>query len=639
MRTRWLVLSIWLALTIAGGVFGGQVFDKAAPVDELSASAEAMRAEARLDEIEPEGTVILAVTKDREPFDPELVASVTEVTKALAGIAKVESIYNTPGGGIGRDTKSTLIRAELLDPRYEEQVIAELRKIKAPRVLVGGQSVAEKEFADQAVRDAALGESVAIAVLIVLLFVIFRRTVPVLIVMGAALASITVTLLVLRGLAEVTTVSEFALNVVTLLGLGLTVDYALLMVWRYREDGSAGRVKRTVLISGAAIALSLAALMVFGEPLLASMALGGLAAAVVSTAVALTLVPMLINLGAKRIPPATKPTFTLLPRLASYALGRPGPVAFGAVVVLLLLSLPFLGVNVRGTDARILPAASEARQVYEEVLNTFRHGRPEPVVVIVERDATGAEMRDYLNKLNQLDGVALMEPRIEMPPNVTVIDLIPDSEAVAQDVVRAARAVPVNASVLVGGTAAETVDYRDSVLGKLPLVLAVLFAVMLGLLFLLTGSLIIPVKAFLLNLLPLAASLGVLTLVFGTLDMTTPVLLFVFIFGLSMDYEVFLLARITEAYRSTKDNDGAILKGIVGTGPVVTAAAACLVVVFLGFLLGELAPVKEIGLGMAVALIIDVTIVRGLLLPSVMKLLGGWNWWPGGRSVGGHDPR
>jgi RND superfamily putative drug exporter len=327
-------------------------------------------------------------------------------------------------------------------------------------------------------------------------------------------------------------------------------------------------------------------------------------------------------------------------RAAAFALKRPGGVALGSAALLVLLALPFLGVTVHGTDARVLPADSESRQVYEEVQKTFRQGRPEPVTMIVERDATGAEMRDYLNKLNQLDGVALMQPRVDMPATVTVIDLIPDSESVAQEVVRAARAVPAPVSgVLVGGIAAEALDYQESVLGSLPIVLAVLFAVMLALLFVLTGSLIIPVKALVLNLLALAAALGVLTMVFGSLDMTTPVLLFVFIFGLSMDYEVFLLARITEEYRSGRDNERAILAGITGTGPVVTAAAACLVVVFLGFLLGELAPVREIGLGMAVALILDVTIVRGLLLPSVMKLLGGWNWWPSSRSVGGHDPR
>jgi RND superfamily putative drug exporter len=636
---RWLIVVLWLAATVAGGVFGGQVFDRASQVDELSPAAESMRAQARLEELDPEGTLIIAVTKDREPFHPDLVASVDAVTKALAGMAKVESLYNEPGGDIGADNRSTIIRAELADPAFTERVVAELRKIDAPTVLVGGETLAEEAFAEQAVTDAALGESVALGVLILLLFLIFRRPVPVGVIMGAALASIAVTLLVLRALTSVTTVSEFALNVVTLLGLGLTVDYALLILWRQREDKDLAKAMWAVLISGSALALCLAGLMLIGEPLLAAMALGGLVAVLIATAAALSLVPALISFGAKHIPPATKPQLTLMSRLAGPAMRHPGQTVFLATLALLVMALPFLSVTLRGTDARVLPADSESRQVYEEVQQSFRHGRPEPVTVIVEQDAATEEMRDYLNTLNGLPGVDRLLTRAELPQSVTVIDLTPEHERLAGEVVRAVRAVPVSGEVLVAGPAAETTDYADAITSKLPLLLTVLFVIMLALLYALTGSLVIGLKALILNLLPLAASLGILTLAFGDLDLTTPVLLFVFIFGLSMDYEVFLLARISEGYAAGLDNDQAVLEGIRRTGPVITAAAACLIVVFLGFLLGELAPVREIGLGMAVALVLDVTIVRGLLLPAVMKLFGGWNWWPGGRRVGGHGTR
>lgn len=627
-----MVLAVWLALVVAGGVFGGQIFDRAATVSELSPSAESMRAAARLDQLSPEATVIIAITKDREPYDPELVASVQAVTIALEGIAKVESLYNAPGGMIGRDAKSTVVRAELIDLSKQDQVVAELRKIAAPRVLVSGEEIAEREFAETAVRDAAVGESVALVVLTLLLFLIFRRAAPVVVTLGTALASVAVTLLVLRGLAEVTVVSEFALNVVTLLGLGLTVDYALLILWRYREDQSWEKAGRAVLISGAAVSLALLGLLLFAEPLLAAMALGGLAASIIATAAALTLTPALIGIFGDRVLPAKNATperLSLLGRSAAYAVRKPGQVALLSAGLLVLLALPFWGADLGNSDARALPEDSESRQAFEEMAQVFRHGRAEPVTVIVESDSGGEQMRDYLNKLNTLPGVNRLELRLQIPAGTTVIDLTPVTEKDGPAVVRAVRAVELDRPVIVGGQAAEVVDYRDAVLRKMPLVLAVLFVSLLGLLYLLTGSLVIPVKALLLNLLPLAASLGVLTILFGGhLDLTTPVLLFVFIFGLSMDYEVFLLSRITEEYRKTGDNERAIVTGLTRTGPVVTAAAACLIVVFLGFVFADLVPVREIGVGMAIALILDVTIVRGLLLPALMKLLGRWNWWP-----------
>ncbi|HEX6682829.1 MAG TPA: MMPL family transporter [Candidatus Limnocylindrales bacterium] len=620
-RYRWLVLGVWLLTAAAGAVAGSQIFDSAAVVDELSPRAESMRAQARLDALKPEAPTILAITKGRHPYDPELVASVEEVTRALEPIAKVESLYNAPGGGIGKDNLSTMVRVEVTDPSKQDEIVAALRRIQAPQVLVGGETLAEREFADRAISGAALGESVGLAVLAVLLILILgwrSAWLP----LVSAFLTIAVTLLALRGLAEVITVSEFAVNVVTLVGLGLSVDYALLILWRQRQDGHTDRACRTVLISGGLVGIALLGLMLLAEPLLASMALGGLVAVVVATAAGLTLVPALLPEN-----PSPIRETTLVGRMASFAVARPRSVAALSAGALLLLSLPFLGVSLHNSDARALPRDSESRLVFEENLHTFRQ-RPEPVTVIVEADAGGERMRDYLNLLNGLDGVARLEQRLEIPAGTTVIDLTPDSESVAPAVVRAVRALAAPAPILVGGAAAEIVDYRDAVAGRLPLMLAVVFAAMLVMLFLLTGSLLIPVKALLLNLLSLGAALGVLSIIFNDLDLTTPVLLFVFIFGLSMDYEVFALSRIFEGYRDSRDNTAAIVDGLARTGPVLTAAALSLIVVFLGFLLGGLAPMTHLGIGMVLALVIDVTIVRALLLPATMQLLGRWNYWP-----------
>jgi RND superfamily putative drug exporter len=327
----------------------------------------------------------------------------------------------------------------------------------------------------------------------------------------------------------------------------------------------------------------------------------------------------------------------VLPKLTARAQRSPAAVTAWVVLGLLVLATPLLSANLGSSDARTLPKTAEARQLAEFAKQNFQHGHPDPVSVVVDLGSGAPGMVDYLNALNRLPGVAQLQLRFGVPAegNVTVIDLTPSSENAAAGVVRAARAAKAPATAIVGGTAAEVVDYRDSVAGNLPLVLLVLLLATGSLLFLATGSLLIPVKALVMNLLTLAASLGVLIALFqwewlfdswGGIDLTTPVLLFVFIFGLSTDYEVFLLSRITEEWRRGADPDTAVRVGVTSTGPVVTTAAISLIIA--GFMLGGLTAVKEIGTGMAVAILLDVTVVRGLLLPAVMSLLGRWNWWP-----------
>jgi RND superfamily putative drug exporter len=296
----------------------------------------------------------------------------------------------------------------------------------------------------------------------------------------------------------------------------------------------------------------------------------------------------------------------------------------------------------------------EARQVHDVLLRDFEAGRAAPVVVVVEADPAAPAVRDLMNQLNGMSQVIRMQPRPDVPGAAAVIDLTPKGQTggpESRELVRQVRALDPPFRLLVGGPAAELVDYQSSVAARLPLAALVLLLATGVLLFALTGSVLIPVKALLMNALTLLATLGVLVVVFqwgigsallgveswGAIDLTTPVLLFVFVFGLSMDYEVFLLARIREEWGKWPGlrtpagrfaaSERAVLAGITRSGPVVSAAAGCITIVFLGFLLGELTAVKEIGFGMAVAVLLDVTVVRGLLLPAVMSLLGEWNWW------------
>jgi RND superfamily putative drug exporter len=661
-RHRWPVLGAWLVLITAGLVLGGPVFDRLTDTGGLRPDAESQRAERLVDRLRPEGPMVVAVVGGRDVFDPALVADITAVTAAIRdmdGVAEVDDLYGAPGGRIGADNRSSLIRVELEQglpderrERVEDAVAAALHRIDAPEVLVSGEKLAERAFADQALADAAFGESVAIVVLAVVLVLILGGFVAGAIPLAAALATVSVTLLGLFGLTAVTGVSPFTVNVVTLLGIGLAVDYALLVVARFREERATdpgapvaellartgATAGRTVLISGLAVAATMFGLSAFAEPLLGAMALGGALAVLLATAAGLTAVPSLLALAHRRIPPPRSGgRRRLLARFAGFAQARPGPVALAVTAGLLVLSLPFVfGVNLENSGARALPASAEARRLQETVQRDFSGGQAEPIVVTVDADPAAAAVRDLMNTINTLDGVVRVAPRPDITAPAAVVDVTPEGDTTgpgARDVVRAVRALDPPFPVLVGGPAAELVDYRDSVAGRFPVALLVVLLSTVVLLFVLTGSLVIPVKALLMNTLTLLATLGTLVVVFqwgigdtllgfdswGAIDVTTPVLLFVFVFGLSMDYEVFLLARIRE--------EGDVHAGIVKSGPVVTAAALCIGVVFLGFLLGDLIAVKEIGFAMAVALLLDVTVVRGLLLPALMTLLGDGNWW------------
>jgi len=667
-RHRWPVIGLWVAITVAGAVFGGALFDRLATTSTNRSDSESAVAQRRIDELAPKGSLVIAVIEGRDVYDGGLNASVSKAAqeiRQLPGVKEVNDLYDGPGGAIGADNKSTTVTVEL-DPRLadaareqlEDRVKARLELIEAPSVKVGGTKIAERAFGDQSVHDLAIGESIAFAGLLVALVLIFGGVIAASLPLAVAIAGVSGSFLLLLGISYATKVSEYSLNVVTLLGIGLAVDYSLLIVARFREEllrhdpaaalaEAVARSGRAVAISGIAVALTLAGLTVFAEPLLAAVALGGAAVVVLATLAALTLVPALLSLAKHRIRPAgTTTRFGLLAKLAALAQKNPGPVALGVTVGLLVLAAPLLWGNFANSDARALPHSNEARQAYDALQQKFNNNHPDDVVVLVEAGPERADVRMFMNQINsqlQTD-VFRQEVRPDVPKGWTILDLTPKGEVggpESRSLVHRIRAMSTPFPKSVAGPSAEVVDYQESLARRLPIAALIVLLVSVVLLFALTGSVVIPLKAVLMNLLTLVATLGVLVVVFqwgwgqvplffdswGGLDLTTPVLLFVFIFGLSMDYEVFLLARIKEEYDLRPDTNRAVLRGITRSGPVVTAAAICIGIVFLGFTFGGLVAVKEIGVGMTVAVLIDVTVVRGLLLPALMTMLDTWNWW------------
>ena len=688
-RWRVLVLLLWAVITVLGAVVGGQIFDRASSVDSLSSEAESARTQQMLDARLGDGPEVFAIAAGRHPRDPVLIESLVEVAgglRAVDGVVEVHDGYTAPGGLIGADDDSVMVRVEMRlglsaeeQQRVEAEVAALLRTIDAPEVLVGGEKLAERAFAEQAIRDATVGESIALVVLFIALLVIFGGAVAASLPLLVALGAITATLLGLVALTAVTPVSEFAVNVVTLLGIGLAVDYTLVLVFRFREERAAnpqagpaewmGRTMATagyaVLISGLAVTAAMFGLSVFAEQLLASIAQGGAIVAVVVTAAALTAVPALVGVAHRRIPATGAPTWVnrsvgrirnrlgrtdrsvstgVLARLAGFAYRRPAPVIAAVGGGLLIVALPAAALNLGNSDARSLPVSMEARQAYDTAQSDFFANRAAPVVVVAAADPAEPAVRDLLNELLVLPEVFQVQVRFDLPPGITVIDHTPHGGTggpESQDLVREVRDMSTAAMpLMVGGVAAEVVDHADSLGSRVPIVIGVLLAASMMLLFVLTGSVVIPIKALVINGLTLLATLGVLVVVFqwgvgssllgfeswGALDLTTPVFLLVFIYALTMDYEVFLLSRIKEEY-DRGAGSRAIVQGITASGQVVTAAAVCIIIVFLGFVLGELVAVKEVGFGMAVAIALDVTLMRGLLLPAVMSVLGERNWW------------
>lgn len=690
-RHRLLVLLTWAVLVVVGAVLAGDVFDRTVSVADAPAGSESLRAGDRLDALDPEGEIVTAVLRGEDFFSPTLRDSATDVMasiRALPGVAEVTDAY-TAGGAIGDDGRSSLVVVELSLGLTDDEAVATasevsdlLHSIAAPEVLVGGPLLAEEAFLDRATTDAARGEGIAIALLVVLLTVVLGSLRIALLPVVAALAAIAPTLAILGLLTRVVDVNEFAVNVVTILGLGLAVDYSLLVVLRLREERAAdpdaavdeliarsvAGAGRAVLVSGLAVAVALLDILVLGDPLLSGMAIGGAVVVAVATAAGITLVPAALSVLHRALPAAGQRTWArpwtrpspragLLLRSTRLAQRRPGVVALAAAALMLVLAAPVASLALDDSDIRSLPAGAEERRAYDAATTGFTGVGIEPVTVVLDGSIQDAAVTGILDRIAALPEVADADIVEGLPPEVTAVAFTPVGDSAtssaAQSLVAGVRGLESLVPVEVTGPAASLVDTRDHLAARLPWALVIVAGAGFALLSALTRSVVVPIKALVLASLTVASTLGVLTVVFGwgwgsslmgfeptgTLDVTTPLLIGLLVFGLTMDYEVFLLARITERWRSRDlaadpriANAEAVRHGIARTGPVVTLAAAALCIVFLGFALGELVAMKEIGVGMVVAVVLDVTVIRGLLLPALMTLLGRANWWPGARS-------
>ncbi len=531
---------------------------------------------------------------------------------------------------------------------------------------VGGTVPSEVAINSEVTANIARAEGISLPVLLILLMLIFgsvaAATLPVAIGGLAILGSFTV----LRLLTLVTTVSIYSVNITTILGLGLGIDYGLFIVTRYREElrrqptvqqavaRTVATAGRTVVVSGVTVALALTSLMLFPEVFLRSMGYGGVATVAVDVIAAVTVLPALLAVLGHRVnalrvrksvgrAPATDRGAWY--RVAQSVMRR--PLAYVAVIVIGLLALgtPFLRISWGGTDASVLPASSTVRQVSDKLTSEFPANSTAPVETLVSNVASQPALAAYIHRIDSVPGVTGTEVTGQRGSTARLdVGYRPQTDSpAARQIVTDIRNIPPppGGTVLVGGPTAELVDELSSLGSVLPWMALLTCVATFVLLFLAFGSVVLPVKAIVMNVLSLSATFGVIVWVFqwghlshllqftptGTIDPTMPILLLAIAFGLSMDYEVFLLSRIRELYDQTGDNAKAVAGGLQRTGGVITSLAFLLIIVVGLFSASGVTFIKLFGVGTIVALIVDAAVVRVLLVPATMRLLGRVNWW------------
>ncbi len=591
---------------------------------------------------------------------------------ALDGAARVEDPL--AGGApalIARDRSSLLLTAYF--DSNDVQVLAKAaddasERIESGRyqVTIGGLAAGFNEVNNTVERDLVRAELIAFPLLALLLLIVFRGAIAASIPLLLGMVSVGGTFLALRVMSVFVDTSVFALNITTAMGLGLAVDYGLLMVTRYREelerDGpsqeshrrlveSAGR---TVIFSGLTVAAAMAALTLFPQRFLYSLGAGGAIVAVFAALGALLVVPSLLALLGDRVNALSIRRGRGVSdesdgwyRLARGVMRHPVAVALSTAALLLLLAVPVLGVNLIVPGANSAPAGEPSREVLATIDRDYPSTLGVPVPVVVDGAASRAQLNSLARRIAAVEGIAAPAPFRRVGPDIAVASFGLRGNSTnalsggSQDAVRAIRAMSSPAPLLVSGYTAEFLDLKTSLKKNLPLVVAIITLTTLILLFMLTGSVVLPVKTLIMNLLTLAGTLGVIVAAFqwGLLDgvlgyngpdgmeTSTLVVMFAVIFGLSTDYAVLVLARIKEMHDSGLPNEEAVARGIARTGRVISAAGLCLAAVFLAFTTSSIFFMKEAGLGYAAAVLIDTTLVRALLVPALMRLFGDWNWW------------
>jgi RND superfamily putative drug exporter len=681
-RARY-VLAITALLTVAAGVVGSGVVGSLS--DGGSSDPNAPSAIAQREVVAATGVStepgLLALVQTRGPVAEApgraVVARVVREMRSQTAVATVESILDAPRPSVlvSRDRRSTIVIGFFAANASGNAATAAAERVKrdlghTAGVTVGGSQLTFSQLDDAISSQLPKVELIAFSILLLLSLIAFRGLVAAMLPLMVGAIAVAGSLLIMRALAQVTSLSVYSLNLVTGLGLGLAIDYSLFVVYRYREElarcghcaealeRTLGTAGRTVAFSSLTVSVALLSLLVFPQRMLSSM---GIAAAIVTlfaaTAALIPLGAVLALLGPRvnalspaRLQRARKRAEGPVAeghwyKLATRVMRRPGWVAAGCAIGLLAIGVPALHLHLGSTDSRVLPPGSSARVVDARLASRFAADAANPVVALVRApDRASATVRRYESLLARLPGVGTTERPQLIARGLWSIEVLashPPLSDQSQQLIGAIHAVPAYYPVTLAGVAADQYDQHLSLRSHMLLALLILAATTLAVLFTMTGSVVLAIKSLVMNLLTLSGAFGILVLIFqdgrlqsllgytstGTLEQTNMIILFIIAFGLSTDYGVFLLARIKEAHDSGADDRVAVATGLERSGRVVSAAALLFCAAVGSLSVSSVASLKEFGVGAALAVLIDSTVVRALLVPALMALLGRANWW------------
>jgi RND superfamily putative drug exporter len=673
------VLAAAVLAAAVAGAFGFGVAKHMSPYGADDPATESVKATHRFEhaagrQIDAGVVALVQPGEVRSPAAQARVGQIAAQLRAQPDVARVVSYYDAHDPAmVSRDGRSTYVLAYFkpVSDEAQEDVAKQIeQRFSGQRdVKLGGEAIANAQVNSQVGNDLARAELLAFPFIFLLSLLFFRSLVAALLPPLLGGLAIVATFFALRVVASFADLSVFALNLVTGLGLGLAIDYSLFIVSRYREEAAASgfgvdalrrtlqTAGRTIVFSSLTIAGAVASLAIFPQRFLYSMGIGGALVALLAASLALIVLPALLTVLGPRVN-ALAPRWLARAaeretrpddrgawyRLSRFVMRRPAPIALASAAFLIALGIPFAGVKFIDADASVLPGSASSRQVNDILNREFPPNRTSPLEVVVGAPAGSPQVRALAARIQTLPDVSAVAAAQPAGTDTSLLAVAPvhgPLTSATQQLVKNVRAIDEPFYVGVAGQTASFVDLEHSLGRHLPAVLGVVIGATLIVLFLLTGSVVLPIKAVLMNALNLSAVFGILVLIFqhgnlqgllgyhstGALDATQPILLFAVAFGLSTDYGVFLLSRIKEARDAGAPNSEAVAIGLERTGRIVTAAALLFAVAIGAFATSKIVFIKELGIGNALAVLIDASIVRALLVPSLMGLLGSANWW------------
>jgi RND superfamily putative drug exporter len=686
-RWRWATLIVSVVL-LGGFVYGLMAGGTLSTGNSTSSILEAGRAATLINDQLSTGKaggsnfLLIFSSPDRLATDPvfrtELESALTPIQHdpRVTGVITPYTVDpSTAAAFISKDGHKALVRIDIKSEG--EQARADYTALRAAvqpnglTVVGTGNVPINRDFSATLESDLTRAETVTLPVTLILLLIIFGTVVAAGLPLAIGICTIVGGLAGTFLLSRVTDVSQYALNIVTLIGLAVAIDYSLFIVNRFRDELAAGKSRpdalattmstagRAITFSGLAVAVGLSAMLFYQGTFLASLGAAGAIVVAVAVFYGLTFLPALLAVLGPRVNRLSIPIVGRRPksgrgawhRMATWVMRRPIVVLLPALGFLLFAGSPFLHLRLANASIDQLPPRLESRQGFDTLVKSFPGQDQTDFNVVVNYGSgsptTAARVQDQADlsqRMATIPGVLRVSPP-QAGAHIVLLDVVsnqPASSDGARDILRAIRAEPIGngGQLLVTGDTAFDVDVINYIVDKTPLAVGFVVLVTYLVLFLLTGSLVLPLKAVVLNLLSISASFGALVWIFQdghlsqqlgftaqSIDPTVPVILFAIVFGMSMDYEVLLISRIQEEYLRTGDNQHAIAEGLERSGRLITGAAAIMVAVFLAFGLAEVVLIKSIGIGLAIAVALDATIVRVLIVPAIMRLLGHFNWW------------